>query len=114
VDIGGGTADISLKIHSDLGMTNPVVCVDPCPEMLQEARKNGATTVQATAEEFLACKPQYPLKVVLMNSVLHHFTDKDYVFTKLTEYMPDNGVCFVTLISSVEDLPLFEALEKYD
>ena len=40
VDVGGGTAQFSLMIHSDLEMTNPVVCVDPSEEMLKVARKN--------------------------------------------------------------------------
>ena len=67
VDIGGGTALTSLKIHSELKMTNPVVCVDPSEEMLKVARKNGAITIHSTAEDFLASgKPEFPLKVVLM------------------------------------------------
>jgi ubiquinone/menaquinone biosynthesis C-methylase UbiE len=109
VDIGGGTAHISLKIHSDLGMTNPVVCVDPSRDMLNVAQKNGAIAIQATAEEFLASKPEYPLKVVLMNGCVHHFTDVDFVFTKLAEYMPDDGVCFVTEYSGALSLPFFKA-----
>jgi SAM-dependent methyltransferase len=109
VDIGGGTAHISLKIHSDLGMTNPVVCVDPCREMLNVAQKNGAIVIQATAEEFLASKPDFPLKVVLMNGCVHHFTDVDFVFSKLVKYMPDDGVCFVTDCTGELSLPLFKA-----
>jgi ubiquinone/menaquinone biosynthesis C-methylase UbiE len=112
VDIGGGTARISLRIHSDLEMTNPVVCVDPSQEMLNEARKGGAITIQATAEDYFASKPKYPLKVVIMNGVVHHFTDKDFVFAKLAEYMPDDGVCFAVFHSSFKDVPLFEALKK--
>lgn len=110
VDIGGGTAHISLKVHSDLEMINPVVCIDPSQAMLNVAQKNGAITIQATAEEFLASKPKYPLKVVLMHGVVHFFTDPDFVFTKLAEYMPDNGVCFPTFISSVENFPIFKAM----
>jgi SAM-dependent methyltransferase len=109
VDIGGGTAHISLKIHSDLGMTNPVVCVDPCREMLNVAQKNGAIVIQATAEEFLASKPDYPLKVVLMNGCVHHFADVDFVFTKLAEYMPHDGVCFATDYTGTLSLPFFKA-----
>ncbi len=33
MDVGGGTAHISLRIHSDLQMTNPVVCVNPTLDM---------------------------------------------------------------------------------
>ncbi len=93
VDIGGGTAQLSLMIHSDLGMTKQVVCVDPSPEMLEIAQKKGAITIQATGENFLASKPDYSLKVVLMTSCVHHFKDPDL---KLAEYMPEDGVCIVT------------------
>lgn len=109
VDLGGGTAHISLRIHSELGMTNPVVCVDPCQEMLDVAEKNGAITIKATAEEFFATKLEYPLRVILINGCVHHFTDPDFVFTKLAEYMPDNGVCFVTEYTSALSLPFFKA-----
>ena len=105
VDIGGGTAHVSLMMHSDLKMTHPVVCVDPSPEMLAVARENGAITIQATAEEFLASKPDYPLKVVLLNACIHHFTDLDFVCSQLAKYMAEDGVCIVTEYP----LPLFKA-----
>ena len=95
VDIGGGTAQVSLMLKEDLKMTNPVVCVDPSPEMLEVARRNGAITVQSTAEHFLATKPPYPLKVVLIVCCVHHFEDPDFVFTNLAKHMPNNGVCFL-------------------
>lgn len=112
IDIGGGTALISLMIHSDLGMTKPVVCVDPSREMLDVARKNGAITVQATAESFLASKPDYPLKHVLMNNCAHHFTDNEFVFTKLAEYMPEDGICIITKYPVDMGLPFFKAAVK--
>ena len=112
VDLGGGTAHISLKVHSDLGMTNPVVCVDPCQEMLDVAKKNGAITIKAIAEEFFATKPEYPLKVVLINQCMYLFTDRDFVFTKLSEYMPDDGVCFVTEYTATLSLPFFKAAKE--
>jgi SAM-dependent methyltransferase len=107
VDVGGGTAKISLQLHASVGMTKPVVCVDPSQEMLAVAQRNGAITIQATAEEFFSSKPDYPLKVVLMNGSAHLFSDLEFVFTKLAEYLPVNGVCFVAHISL--GLPLFKA-----
>ena len=109
VDIGGGTALISLLLHSEIGMTTPVVCIDPVQEMLDVAQKDGAITVKATAEEFLATKPDFPLKIVLMNGCVHHFTDRDLVFTKLAEYMPEDGVCIIANSSNAMALPLFKS-----
>lgn len=109
VDVGGGTAQISLMLHSDLEMTHPVVCVDPIQEMLDVAQKNGAITIQSTAENFFASKPDYPLKVVLMNGCVHHFADLDLVFSQLAKYMPEDGVCFVTEYPADKPLPYFKA-----
>ena len=74
-------------------LTKPVVCVDPSTEMLQVAERNGAITVQATAEDFLKSKPPYPLKVVFMVGCAHHFEDPDFVVSSLTCCMPEDGVC---------------------
>ena len=109
VDIGGGTGQVSLKIRSDLGLTKPVVCVDPSQEMLDVAKKNGAITIKATAEEFFATKPECPLKVVLMNGCIFYFKDIEFVFTKLAEYMPKDGVCIAVEFSS---LPLFKGVSE--
>ena len=113
VDIGGGTALTSLRIHSDLEMTNPVVCVDPCEEMLKVAGENGAITIHSTAEDFLSSgKPEFPLKVVLILGCLHHFDDIDLVFSKLAEYMPDNGICLVLAQPAKTTMPLFRAARQ--
>ena len=101
-------------IHSDLKMTHPVVCVDPSPEMLAIARENGAIAIQATAEEFLESKPDYPLKVVLLNGCIHHFTDPDFVCSQLAKYMEEDGVCVITEYPPKTTLPLFKAaLHEY-
>ena len=113
VDVGGGTAQVSLMIHSDLGMTNPVVCVDPSQEMLKVAEKNGAKTIHSTAEDFLVSgKTQFPLKVVLMIGCIHHFQDINLVFSKLSECMPENGVCFIVQQPPETTLPLFRAAKQ--
>ena len=114
VDIGGGTAQTALMLHADAGMTKPVICIDPCEEMLDIARKNGATTIQSTAESFFASKPEYPLKVVLMNGCVHHFQDPDFIFSRLGKLMPDDGVCIITAYTSKVTFPLFKAaVEAY-
>lgn len=114
MDVGGGTAHTSLIVHSDLGMTAPVVCIDPVQELLDVAQKNGAITIKASGEEFFATKPDYPLKFILMNGCIHHFTDQDFYFTKLAEYMPDDGMCFLTEYETATTLPFFKlAVEAF-
>ena len=112
IDIGGGTAQISLMLKEDLELTKPVVCVDPSAEMLEVARKNGAITVQATAEGFLASEPLYPLKVVIFVCCVHHFEDPNTVFTNLAKHMPSDGVCFLLEYPPETTLPWFKAAEK--
>ena len=104
IDVGGGTAQTSRFLHEDFNMRNPVVCIDPSKEMLNVAQRNGAVTIESTAEEFLASKPSYPLKVVCMNGCIHHFADPDFVFSQLASFMPEDGVCIVTMYT----IPLFK------
>ena len=105
IDVGGGTAQVSLMVKEDVGMTKPVVCIDPSMEMLSVAQKNGAITIKSSAEDFFASKPDYPLKVVFINGCIHHFEKPDFVFSKLASYMPDDGVCIVCMCL----MPLFKA-----
>lgn len=112
VDVGGGTAQLSLMIHADLGMTKPVVCIDPFQEMLNVAEKNGAITIQSTAEDFFATKSKYPLDKVLMNFCVHHFNDQDFVFSRLAEYLPEDGVCIITEYPPNATFPWFKAAKQ--
>ena len=114
IDIGGGTAAISLTIRKELGMTKPVVCVDPSKELLNVARKNGATTVCATAEEYLKSKPAHSLDLVLMSCCIHHFRDPDFVFSALAKYMPDRGISVVVQTSFPANvtLPWFKSSKE--
>ncbi len=111
IDIGGGTAQVSLLIHDHFNMTNPVVCVDPSQDMLDIAYKKGAITIQSSAESFFASQPDYPLRIVLMNACVHLFDDPDFIFSKLAEYMPEDGVCIATEHVG-NSLPLFKAADK--
>lgn len=108
IDVGGGTAQVSLMVKEDLCMIKPVVCIDPSKEMLSVAEKNGAITIQATAEDFFASKPDFPLKVVFMTGCVHHFERPEFVFSKLASYMPEDGVCIVTM----NTLPLFKGSQN--
>ena len=115
VDVGGGTAEISLMLKRDLGITKPVVCVEPSLNMLKVAEQKGARGIHCGAEEFFATKPDFPLDVVLMMCCVHHFKDRDFVFTKLAEYMPETGRCAVvqTDFASNLKLPWFKGGKDY-
>ena len=115
VDVGGGTALVSVMVHSDVGMTKPVVCVDPSPEMLGVARENGAITVQATAEDFFSSKPDYPLQVIFMIGCAHHFDNDDLIFSNLAKLLPNDGKCFISLGSFPANvtLPWFKEEGEY-
>ena len=79
--MGGGTGEIALQIMSEIKMKKPVVCVEPAKAMFEIAsRKEGVISINKTAEEFFSSKPDYPLKVVLMNGCVHLFTNADLVF----------------------------------
>ena len=83
-------------LKRDFRLTKPIVCVDPSKDMLEVAERNGAITIQSTAEDFFATKPRFPLNVVLMNGCIHHFEKPDYVISQLASYMPEDGICIMT------------------
>lgn len=99
-------------LWDDLKMTNPVVCIDPNPEMLAVARSNGAITIQSTAEDFLANKPDYPLKAVLVVGCFHHFQDPDFVVTSLARHLPRDGGCMFVEFPPDTTLPWFGAVKR--
>ena len=99
-----------LFMRSEIKMKKPVVCVEPAKAMFEIAsRKEGVISINKTAEEFFSSKPDYPLKVVLMNGCVHLFTNADLVFSGLARYLPEDGVCVVTLLIFDDTFPLFES-----
>ena len=78
--------------------------------MLDIARKNGAITIQSTAEQFLANQPEHPLQKVLMISCVHHFPNQDSVLANLSKHMPDGGTCLMFSCSTIS-APLFKAFK---
>lgn len=111
VDIGGGTAQVSLILKADIGMTKPVVCVDPNRDMLSVAEKNGAIAIHSTAESFLS-KPDYPLKTVFFIGCVHHFPHPDVVFENLAKHMPEDGMGLILkymYANENSNLPFFKA-----
>ena len=109
IDVGGGTAQISLMIKEDFNLTKSVVSIDPSQEMLNVAMKNGAITIESTAEDFFATEPNFPLNVIFMNSCIHHFENLDFVFSKMASYMPEDGMCIVCKYPPNTTLPFFKA-----
>lgn len=115
VDIGGGTAEISLLIKKAMNVKPPIVCVDPSKEMLDIARKKGdVNVVQATAEEFFSSKTPRSLDIVLMVNCFHHFKNLNVIFSGLAKTMPDGeGACIIVFYPP-ETLPYFKAArDKY-
>ena len=99
-------------IKSDIKMEKPIVCVEPAKAMFEVAsRKEGVVAINKTAEEFFSSKPDYPIKVVLMNGCVHLFTNADLVFSGLAKYLPKDGVCMITLPRD-GTFPLFETARK--
>ena len=113
VDVGSGTGQVALMVKSDMKIKKPVVCVEPMKEMFDIASmKKGITSINATAEEFFSSKPEYPLKVVLMNGCVHLFTDLELVFEGLAKYLQDDGMCIITAMIYDDTYPFFEAAKN--
>ena len=51
--LGSWTGTLALKIKKQTRLEHPVICVEPCEEMVNIAKKiEGITVIQATAVEF--------------------------------------------------------------
>ena len=98
IDLGGGTGEIIRLLRQDLGINMPGVCVEPNLKMFQIAmKKDGIIPIHSTAEDFLAQMPKFPMKFVLIIGTAHHFNDLAGVFANLAKYMPDDGICLLTI-----------------
>lgn len=112
VDLGCGTAMYSLDILKQVPLAEPVLAVDPYPEMLERIPAgDGVRTVQADALEFSARPGAYDK--VLIKEAVHHIDARDELFANLFDRLTDGGVLLLVHVPPEVEYPLFEkALER--
>ena len=117
LDLGSGTGTLALNTKKQARLEHPVICVEPCEEMVKVAKKiEGITVIQATAEDFTSqAISSYHFNKVLVAFCSHQFVDsREMVLTKLSECLPMGGVCLIIDRQQKTALPLFKAaLERH-
>ena len=112
-DIGSGTGFISEKLFELSGLSNPIWCVDPSPEMQKVARhRKGLYPVQKTAEEFFL-DPHISERFdrVVSTASAHHFVNPDAVYKGIIRSLRSGGI-YVQLNTLKMGHPFFKSAEK--
>ena len=109
-DIGGGTGHFSQLVWQKHILKNPVLCVDPCAEMLAVAAQHeGVNPIQSSGENFLTVDMTKlgVTKLVFAFSV-HHLVDVTATLQRISQLLVVGGKCVIC--SRVNPtLPFFKA-----
>ncbi|XP_031566458.1 uncharacterized protein LOC116301525 [Actinia tenebrosa] len=100
LDIGAATGQQAHLIWKQVGLKNPVTCVEPCHAFFEHASKlDGIVPVTQTAELFCdhlaQVGSQRRFNKVLLCSVVHHIDDIVKCVGQILDYLPKNGACFI-------------------
>ena len=107
-------------LSSCLGLSSPVLCVDPSADMLRVAEtRDGVEPYLATADSFFKQalpytrdQPKYRYNKILIIGGAHLFPDAQETFRKAYEYLPVDGVLLLIQRSSVCSIPVWQAMKE--
>lgn len=108
VDLGCGTGMYSLDILEQVPLRNPIVCVDPFNQMLDQIPESSPVEKYAEGALSFSGRPGRYDKV-LMKEAVHHIDDRARLFTNLHDRLTDNGVLLLVHVPPKLDYPLFRA-----
>jgi ubiquinone/menaquinone biosynthesis C-methylase UbiE len=107
VDLGCGTAMYSLDILKQLPLSQPVVGVDPFPEMLARIPEAAPLTpVAQDALAFSAVPGTYDK--ILIKEAVHHVEDRRALFANLFARLAPGGRLLLVHVPPKLDYPIFE------
>ncbi|MPZ21275.1 MAG: methyltransferase domain-containing protein [Luteitalea sp.] len=112
VDLGCGTGMYSLDILAQVALTNPVIGVDPFPQMLAKIPEEAPMTrVALDALVFSARDGAYDK--ILMKEAVHHVDDKALLFSNLFQRLSAHGRLLLVHVPPKVVYPLFDkALQR--
>lgn len=107
VDLGGGTGFTAELVYQLANLKEHVLCVDPSPEMLEEAKQlDGVTTLLGDDTTFT--ETQSPYHKLLLKEVVHHFKNRPLLFQKISENFPKEGKLLIITRPQRTEFPFFE------
>lgn len=107
VDLGCGTGIYALDILKQLPLANPVIGVDPIPQMLARIPKDAP--IQAVAMDAMTFSAQgETYDKVMMKESVHHVDDKASLFSNLFNRLTPGGRLLLVHVPPRLEYPLFE------
>jgi len=107
VDLGCGTGMYSLEILKQVSLKQPVVGVDPYPEML--AKIPGDAPIKRLVMDGLEFSRQ-PGRYdkILIKETVHHIAERDELFANLYERLTPGGILLLVHVPPNVQYPLFQ------
>ncbi|ADE15776.1 Methyltransferase type 11 [Nitrosococcus halophilus Nc 4] len=112
VDLGCGTGIYSLDILEQVPLKNPVIGVDPFPEMLAQIPEEAP--IERVAEDALdfSARPGTYNKI-LIKETIHHIDDRKALFKNFYQRLAPEGILLLVHVPPNVEYPLFsKALER--
>jgi SAM-dependent methyltransferase len=112
VDLGCGTGMYSLDILKQVSLKQPVIGVDPYPEML--AKIPGDAPIKRLVMDGLEFSRQPgSYDKILIKETVHHIAERDELFANLYERLKPGGILLLVHVPPNVQYPLFQkALER--
>jgi len=107
-DIGCGTGMYALDILEQVDLEQPVIGVDPYPEML--AQIPDQVPITPVAEDALAfSRREAKYNKVLIKETIHHVDQRDEFFANIYRNLPTGGIMLLVHVPPDVKYPLFDA-----
>jgi SAM-dependent methyltransferase len=107
VDLGCGTAMYSIDIVGQVPLSNPIIGVDPFPEMLGRIPPDAPVTRVALGALAFSAQPGTYDKI-LMKEAVHHEEDRAALFANLHARLAPGGRLLLVHVPPTLDYPLFD------
>jgi ubiquinone/menaquinone biosynthesis C-methylase UbiE len=110
-DVGCGTGMYSLDILEQVSLKEPILGVDPYPEMLARIPDQAKITpIAEGALEFSKREANY--NKILIKETIHHVDQREVFFQNIFQNLPKGGVMLLVHVPPGVKYPLFNAALK--
>lgn len=110
-DIGCGTGMYSVDILKQVSLRDPVLGVDPYPEMLAQIPE-GAPIARIPEDALAFSASERTYNKVLIKETVHHVDRKDEFFANIHRNLPPGGIMLLVHVPPDVQYPLFDAALK--
>jgi len=110
-DIGCGTGIYALDILKQVPLRQPILGVDPFPEMISKIPADAhITPIESDALAFSRQKSGY--NKALLKDIVHHLSEKEAFFANMYESLPPGGIMLLVHTPPDFNYPVFDAARE--